>query len=183
MQIRKAEGFALIDLIFVCGIIGLLCEHRAAAAAAGEAVGRRRVGDRVDARGQQRAVDLRSDVRLRLLRAEPDDARHGASRKQRAVHRRGSRRRRLVSSRAATSIQVAATAVPRRAGYAATASRPARGGRGFAAAADPVEPTNPRFFATNANNVIYEHTATLLGIMPEAGDPPVGAIRSRLIQL
>ena len=25
MTIRKEQGFALIDLIFVCGIIGLLC--------------------------------------------------------------------------------------------------------------------------------------------------------------
>ncbi len=25
MVIRKAQGFALIDLIFVCGIIGVLC--------------------------------------------------------------------------------------------------------------------------------------------------------------
>ena len=31
MTIRKAQGFALIDLIFVCGIIGLISPHRGAA--------------------------------------------------------------------------------------------------------------------------------------------------------
>ena len=47
-------------------------------------------------------------------------------------------------------------------------------GQGFSAAADPSQPNNPRFFATNANNIIYEHTATLFAVMPETGPPPVG---------
>jgi Tfp pilus assembly protein PilE len=44
----------------------------------------------------------------------------------------------------------------------------------FMAAADSLEPQNGRFFATNANGQIWEHTSSLLGIMPEAGEPPVG---------
>jgi hypothetical protein len=44
----------------------------------------------------------------------------------------------------------------------------------FLAAADPTEPSNLRFFGTNADNVIYEHTATLFGVIPEVGAPPVG---------
>jgi len=48
------------------------------------------------------------------------------------------------------------------------------GARAFMASADPSEPSNRRFFATNANGTIYEHTSTLAGIMPEVGIPPVG---------
>ena len=46
--------------------------------------------------------------------------------------------------------------------------------RGFKAAADPLEPSNTRFFATNANITIVEDTASLWATMPEAGDAPSG---------
>jgi hypothetical protein len=49
-------------------------------------------------------------------------------------------------------------------------------GQGFAAAADPAyEPYN-RYFATNANGQIFEHTATLWGAMPEMGEPAAGTL-------
>ena len=42
--------------------------------------------------------------------------------------------------------------------------------------ADPVDPANnPRFFGLNSDGVIYEHSATFSGAMPEAGAPPAGA--------
>jgi hypothetical protein len=47
-------------------------------------------------------------------------------------------------------------------------------GQAFVAAADPAEPSNPRFFATNANAQIYEFTSSLFGLMPEVGPPAVG---------
>ena len=34
--------------------------------------------------------------------------------------------------------------------------------------------SNPRYFGTNASNIIYEHTATLFATMPETGAPPAG---------
>ena len=46
--------------------------------------------------------------------------------------------------------------------------------QGFMASADPTDPNNQRFFAINSNNSIYEHNATLWGVMPENGEPPVG---------
>src|SRR5437899_5696666 len=49
-------------------------------------------------------------------------------------------------------------------------------GQAFVAAADPTEPGNARFFATNVNSSIWENTATLYGIMPEVGDPPAGHV-------
>ena len=48
------------------------------------------------------------------------------------------------------------------------------GGQGYKAGANPVDLQNPRFFATNANGLIWEHTATLFSTMPEAGDPLIG---------
>jgi hypothetical protein len=49
-------------------------------------------------------------------------------------------------------------------------------GQGFVAGADPNASGNFRFFATNANNVIYENNASLYAVMPEVGAPAVGQI-------
>jgi len=47
-------------------------------------------------------------------------------------------------------------------------------GQAFRAGADPSEPQNTRFFATNANGQIFEHNASIFAAMPEVGEPPVG---------
>lgn len=47
---------------------------------------------------------------------------------------------------------------------------------GYVVVADTLNPSFvPRFFASNAGGVIYEHSATLSGIMPETGAPAAGA--------
>ena len=46
--------------------------------------------------------------------------------------------------------------------------------QGFRAGADALEPTNTRFFATNANITIVEDTASMWAAMPESGDAPSG---------
>jgi type II secretory pathway pseudopilin PulG len=47
---------------------------------------------------------------------------------------------------------------------------------GYAAVADPLNPLeNGRFFGTNADGVMWEHSATLSAVMPEAGPPPFGS--------
>jgi len=52
---------------------------------------------------------------------------------------------------------------------------PGKSAPGYAIIANPMA-TNAtsRFFATNTDSIIYEHTATLGGIMPESGIPLVG---------
>lgn len=46
---------------------------------------------------------------------------------------------------------------------------------GFAVVADPLNPLeNGRFFGMNADGTMYEHSASLAAVMPEAGPPPVG---------
>jgi hypothetical protein len=48
-------------------------------------------------------------------------------------------------------------------------------GPGYALVADPVDVTpTARFFGTNADGVLYQHSASLAATMPEAGPPPVG---------
>ena len=48
------------------------------------------------------------------------------------------------------------------------------GAQAFKAAADPVDPTNPRFFGTNALGSIYEDTSSLFATMPENRDASGG---------
>ena len=56
-------------------------------------------------------------------------------------------------------------------GVAAGRSAPA-----YAAVADQLDPTpaQGRFYGTNADGLIYEHTASLGAVMPETGPPPSG---------
>ena len=55
-------------------------------------------------------------------------------------------------------------------GLGAGSSAPA-----YAAVADQMLAPSGRFFGTNADGLIFEHTTTLAGIMPETGPPASGA--------
>ena len=47
---------------------------------------------------------------------------------------------------------------------------------GYAVVADPLDSTQTaRFFGTNADGVLYEHTGSLATTMPESGPPSSGA--------
>lgn len=172
MLIRKAQGFALIDLIFVCGIVGLLCSialPRLAlakqSAAAASAVGSMRA---LNSAQLTYALTCGSGFyapNLTTLGTAPpfsNEAFIGGG---------------LGSADTVTKsgyiIQMTATAY---AGAPDTCNRIGSGvaGQGFIGAADPTELGNTRFFATNANNLVYEHTSTLFGVMPEVGIPPIG---------
>jgi len=46
---------------------------------------------------------------------------------------------------------------------------------GYSLIGDPLDPIgNPHFYGTNADGTIYQHTASMTGIMPESGPPPAG---------
>lgn len=52
---------------------------------------------------------------------------------------------------------------------------PGQASPGYATFADPVDTVaTARYFATNSEGILYEHTATLNGVMPEAGVPVAG---------
>jgi prepilin-type N-terminal cleavage/methylation domain-containing protein len=46
---------------------------------------------------------------------------------------------------------------------------------GYAVVADPLDSSVAKFFGTNSDGVIYQHSATLSATMPESGSPVAGA--------
>jgi type IV pilus assembly protein PilA len=169
---RQARGFALIDLIFVCGIIGVLSSIALPrlflakqSAGAASAVGSMRV---IDSAQLTFALTCGAGFyapNLTTLGTRPPGSRES-----------------FISDSLSTAdtitksgyiIQMAA--VPY-AGAPGSCNNLGVGlaGQGFAAGADPTEPSNPRHFATNASNVIYEDTSSMFATMPETGAPPSG---------
>jgi type II secretory pathway pseudopilin PulG len=172
--IRKAQGFALIDMIFVTGVIGLLCciamprlliakQSAGAASAIGSmrAIGSAQLSYALTCNGGFYAPSL-----TRLGTPPP-----GSTEAFITPGLGGADT--IVKS--GYTIQMTATAF---AGAPASCNglAPGGGGQAFVAGADPLEPTNTRFFAINANNVIFENSTSLYAVMPEAGEPAVGQI-------
>jgi type II secretory pathway pseudopilin PulG len=169
---RQAQGFALIDLIFVCGIIGLLCSIALprlllAKQAAGSA----------SAIGSMRAVNS-AQLTYALTCGNgfyaPDLTTLGTapagSREPYISPDLGSAN---IVNKSGYTIQVSATAYAGAPG-SCNGLGPGLAGQSFKAAADPSDPLNLRFFATNANGLIYEDVASLWVPMPEVGAPPSG---------
>ena len=172
MHIRKQEGFALIDLIFVCGVIGLLCSialprlmlARQTASSA-SAVGSMRV---VSSAQLTYALTCGSGFyapNLTTLGTPPP-----ASNESFIAVGLGSADTVIKSAYSVTMSAVPYAGAPGSCNGLAVGAA----GQGFSATADPIEMPNVRFFGTNASNVIYEHTSSFVGSMPESGPPPVG---------
>ena len=172
MTNRKAQGFALIDLIFVCGIIGLLCaialpRFLLAKQAAGSA----------SAIGSMRTI---SSAQLTYA-LTCGNGFYAPSLTTLGTPPPGSHEPFIAGglgdsdlvTKSGYTIQLTASAYG---GAPPTCNGlgPGLAGQGFKAAADPAEPSNSRFFGTNANAVIYEEATTLFGVMPEVGVPPIG---------
>jgi competence protein ComGC len=170
--IRKSEGFALIDLIFVVGIIGILC-----GIAAPNLLQARQSSGAASAVGSLRAI---SSGQLTFALT------CGGGFYAPALTDLG--RAPVGSSEAFVSPNIGSDDVIVRAGYRlemealpfggspASCNGVAAGdaGLGFAAGADPLEPNSTRFFAVNANGQIWEHSSTLYPTIPETGDSPLG---------
>ena len=174
--VRKTNGFALIDVIFTCGMIALLSsivlprlllarQSAAAASAIGSmrAINSGQLTYALTCAGGFYAPSLTVLGTAPVGSSEP-----------------------FISSglgaadtvlKATYTIQMSATAFG---GAPASCNGVAAGmgGQGFKAGADATVPGNLRFFATNSNGVIYEDISSLYGAMPELGAPPSG----RMIQ-
>lgn len=169
---RKAQGFALIDLIFVCGLIGLLCGIALPrlllakqAAGAASAIGSMRA---INSAELTYALTCGSGFyapNLTTLGTPPPGSNEAFIAPGLGVAD--------VVQKSGYSIRVDATAF---AGAPSTCNglAPGAAGQGFRAAADSQEPTNIRFFATNANALIFEDDASLFAAMPEIGEPSSG---------
>jgi type II secretory pathway pseudopilin PulG len=170
--IQKGQGFALIDLIFVCGIIGLLCSI-----AMPRLLVAKQAAEAASAVGSMRAINSAQLTyaltcgagfyapNLTTLGTAPP-----GSREPFIAAGLGSADTVIKSG---YTFQMTATPYG---GAPPTCNGLGIGlaGQAFLAAADPTEPSNLRFFGTNADNVIYDHTSTLFSVMPETGAPPVG---------
>jgi type II secretory pathway pseudopilin PulG len=174
-MVRKQHGFALIDLIFVCGIIGVLCATALPrlylakqAASASSAIATMRTLNSAELSFALTCAGGFYATNLPDLGTPPIGATDEAA---------------FISPDLSGAVSVLKSGyriqldgIPY-AGAPPTCNGGARGStsRGYAAAADPSEPGNFRFFATNADGVIWEDTDSLFAAMPELGDPPSGS--------
>jgi type II secretory pathway pseudopilin PulG len=173
-MIRKSDGFALIDVIFCCALISILCSI-----ALPKMLMAKQSAGAASAIGSMRAINSGQLTfaltcgngfyapSLTALGQAPAGSREAFL----SPNLTGSD----AVSKAGYMIQVAGTPFP---GAPPSCNGLALGAasQGFKAAADPIEPNNTRFFASNANNQIFEHTSTLFSTMPESGQPAVGHV-------
>lgn len=174
MSMRSAKGFALIDILFVCGILGilsilamprlLLARQSAGAASA--------IGSMRTISSSQLTYALTCGggfyaPTLTTLGTPPpgSDSPYisptlGSSD---SVNHSG------------YLIQMSSMPF---AGAPSACNGPAAGetGQGFKAGADALEATNSRYFAVNANGQIFEDSATMYAAMPEVGEPASGHV-------
>ena len=169
---RHADGFALIDLIFVVGIIALL-----SAIALPRLVLAKQTAGAASAIGSLRAISSAQLTfaltcgagfyapSLTTLGTPPTGSRDpflpdGLGSADTVTH-------------SGYVIQLEATAYP---GAPASCNGLGAGeaGQGFKAGANPTVRDNARYFGLNATAQIFEHTSPLFASMPEVGAPAVG---------
>lgn len=172
MNIRKADGFALIDILFVCALMGilstialprmLLAKQSAGAASA--------IGSMRTIHSSQLTFALTCGAgfyapNLTTLGRAPVGSNESFISPNLSTAN--------VVTRSSYIIKINATPY---AGAPSTCNGLPVGetAQAWAAVADPTDADNFRHFATNVNGSIFEHTATLDGVMPEVGEPPVG---------
>ncbi len=174
VRLHKQDGFALIDLIFVCGMIGLISSIAVPrlllarqSASAASAIGSMRA---INSAELSYAISCGSGFyapKLTTLGTAPLGTTEPFVSPD------------LGSADSVTKsyylIQLAAApfvgAPPTCNGVPSDTA-----GRGYRAAADALEPNNTRFFATNSGGTIYEDTTSFFAVMPEYDDPAQGHI-------
>jgi type II secretory pathway pseudopilin PulG len=175
VTIRKTSGFALIDLIFTMGIIGVLCSI-----ALPRLLLARQTAGAASAIGSMRAINS-AQLTFALTCG---GGFYAPSLTRLGTLPIGSNASFLTPSlttadtveRSSYTIQMTATPYPGAPGSCNGLGGGAAGA-GFKASADPVDTVNnSRYFATNANAMIFEDTSTLFAGMPEVGSPATGHV-------
>jgi type IV pilus assembly protein PilA len=171
-MLRKAHGFALLDLLFVCGIIGILAAIglprlllASQAAGSASAIGSMRALNSAQLTYALTCGNGFYAPKLTTLGTPPPGSNAPFITPGLSVAD--------TVTKSGYIIQLTAEAFD---GAPATCNGLAAGtaGRSFKAAADPNTPGNLRFFATNAGGIIYEDVATMYATIPEVGEPPSG---------
>lgn len=172
MRIRKAQGFALIDLIFVCGIIGLLSSIALPrlmlaqqAAGASSAIGTMRTLASAQLTYALTCGSGFYSPNLPTLGTPPP----------------GSNEPFITPALSSDVTVIRSGYIIQLEGLPYEGAPPTCNGlgvgqsaQGFRAGADPTVAGNVRFFAVNANGMIYENNATIYSDMPEVGVPTTG---------
>lgn len=173
-MVRKANGFALIDMIFVVGMVGLLSTM-----ALPRLLLARQSAGSASAIGSLRAINSGQLTfaltcgagfyapRLTILGTPPPGSNEAFISNNLSTGD--------TVTRAYYVIQMEATPFPS-APASCNGLAVGEAGQGFKASADPAEPPSKRYFATNANGQIFEDTAPMFAVMPEVGEPPTGAL-------
>ena len=172
---KSEKGFTLIDLLFTCTLIGLLCTlavpgllRAKGVAQSASAIGTMRV---INSSQLSFAVTCGSGFYAPSLQPLgvvppagiqaflPPELSSGAT-----------------FLKSGYSFSMSGTSLP---GAPASCNGLAAGlgAPGYVAIADPIDPIgNPHFFGTNADGTIYENGASLAAVMPESGPSPEGAV-------
>jgi len=174
VRIRSAAGFALIDLLFVCGIIGILSGIALPrlmtaknAATAASAIGSLRTIGSGEVTFAITCGNGFYAPSLTTLGKPPAGATEGFIKGDLATS----------DTVLKSGYQFTVSATPY-AGAPDTCNALGAGqtGLAFKAGGDPVDAVNnTRYFASNAGNVIWEDTQPLFPMMPEFGDGPSGS--------
>jgi type II secretory pathway pseudopilin PulG len=173
VKIRQTAGFAVIDLLFVCGIIGILsgialprlmtargAAQSSSAIASMRVIGSSQVAFAITCGSGFYAPNLTS------LAKPPTGTNDGFVENDLGASD--------TVTKSAYAIQMTSTSFG---GAPDTCNVLGAGmtGQAFKAAADPLDvANNVRYFAVNAGNSIWEDRSSLWAVMPEAGDPPSG---------
>jgi type II secretory pathway pseudopilin PulG len=170
----KANGFALIDLIFVIGMIAILCSiavprlmlAKSTAGAAAAIGSLRTIGSSQLTFALTCGSGFYAPSLTALAMPAPgsDDGFISPTLSEADVVTRGN----YVITMYGTPFGAAPASCN---GLAAGDTA-----QGYAATADPAYPPFKRFFAINANTSIFEDSASLDGVMPEIGEPPSGML-------
>ncbi len=169
-----ANGFALIDLIFVCGIIGILCSVALPrlllaqqSAGAASAIGSMRA---ISSAQLTYAITCGGGFyapSLTTLGVAPPGSEEGFI----SPNLSGSD----VVTKAGYTIMLEATPYALAPG-SCNGLGIGEAGQAYKAGADPNQPDNFRYFGTNANGQILEDTVSMFATMPEVGDPLSGHV-------
>lgn len=174
MNIRKADGFALIDLLFVCAMMGVLSTIALP----------RMLLARQSAGAASAIGSLRTIHSAQLTFALTCGAGFYAPNLTTLGRAPANSREAFIAPGLATSNSVT------RSGYVIAVDGTAFAGapgscnglgdgqaaQGWRAYADPTSSENPRFFGTNVNGAIWELNTTLSTVIPEVGEPTAGQI-------
>lgn len=172
LKMRRADGFALIDVMFVCAILGVLSTialprmlNARQSAGAASAIGTLRTLHSAQLTFALTCGGGFYAPNLTTLGRAPVGSREAflgpALTTSNAVARSG------------YVIELEGTAYPGAPG-SCNGLDPGEASQAWHAFADPTTSENKRFFGTNVNGAIWEHSGTLDGSLPEVGESGAG---------